>query len=117
MSKKELIVTDTIRYKIYSFFRKLFSKNKHEEVKKDNPIQTKQDNQNFLQTISYRNQIENLNKKKEIAEKLMNGKLSIEILSDNEVDEMIDYFNVYIRDMNQKLEQIKKYIINKKNKN
>lgn len=115
MSKKELIVTDTIGYKIYNFFRKLFSKNKLKEIKHDNSIQTKQDNQSFLQNITYRNEIANLNRKKEIAEKLMTGKLSIEILSDNEVDEMTDYFNVYISEMNQKLEQIKKYIINLKN--
>ena len=67
-----------------------------------------------MQSISYRNEISDLNRKNEMAKKLMTGKLSVETLSDNEVDEMTDYFNVYIIEMNQKLEQIKKCIINLK---
>ena len=53
--------------------------------------------------------------KNEMAKKLITGKLSVETLSDTEVDEMTDYFNSYIIEMNQKLEQIKQYIINLKN--
>ena len=113
MSKKEIIVTNTLGYKIYNFFRKIFSKNKDKKVKQDNSIKGKKnkDNQDFLKNISYRNEIENLDRKKKIAKQLMTGELSIKTLSDEEVDEMTDYFNIYIIQMNQKLDKIKKHII------
>lgn len=60
---------------------------------------------NFIESISYRNEIITLNKKKELAEKLMGGKLKIADLSDRQVDEMTEYFKEYIDKMEQELTQ------------
>ena len=118
MNKNELIVTDTLLYKICNFFRKIFPKknNKNNENTENNFIQMKQGKNNFIQNISYKNETIEFNRKKELAEKLMNGKLSIDDLSNTEVDEMTEYFTMYINEMNQKLDQIKNFIINLKNK-
>ena len=109
MSKRELIVTNTVWYKIKNFLKRLLKKTSNYYEK--HSIKTKKDNNEFMKNISYRNELINLNTKKEIAEKLMNGQLNIIDLSNNEVNEMIEYFNIYISEINQKLSQIKKSII------
>ena len=63
MNKKEIIVTNTIRYKIYRFFRRIFSKSPNKD-NRNNTIQIKPDNK-FIQNISYKNEIISLNKQKE----------------------------------------------------
>ena len=121
MDKKELIVTDNVWYKICNFFRKIFQKesnknNKNAKENANNIIQTQNNKIDFMQNISYKDEITNLNTKKDLAEKLMDGKLSINDLTDSQVDEMTEYFTMYINDMNQKLEQIKDFIVNLKKK-
>ena len=121
MDKKELIVTDNVWYKICNFFRKIFQKesnknNKNTKENANNIIQTQNNKIDFMQNISYKDEITNLNTKKDLAEKLMDGKLSINDLTDSQVDEMTEYFTMYINDMNQKLEQIKDFIVNLKKK-
>jgi Mg2+ and Co2+ transporter CorA len=115
MNKKELIVTDTIWYRIYKFFRKIFPKKNN--MNSENEIQSIQHdkNNNFIEKISYKEEINIFNRKKELAEKLMNGEITINNLSDAEVDEMTEYFTTYINEMNQKLEKIKKHILDMKN--
>ena len=116
MNKNKLITTDTLWYKIYNFFRKIFlKKNKTNNENNFTPINQKTNN--FMQNISYKNEIMILNRKQELAEKLMNGGLRIEDLSDGEVDEMIEYFTMYINEMNQKIKQIKNFILNMKREN
>ncbi len=117
MSKKELIVTDTVWYKICNFFRKIFQKESIKNKKNikenaNNLIQIKDDKIDFIQNISYKDEITNLNRKKDLAEKLMNGNLSINDLTDSQVDEMMEYFTIYINDMNKKIEKIKDFIVN-----
>ena len=108
MSKNELIVTDNIWYKICNFFRKIFSRNNNKKIEKI-LIQTEQiKNNSFKEDILYRHETTIFNRKKELAEKLMNGLIEIDDLSNHEVVEMTEYFNMYINEMNQKLEQIKK---------
>ena len=117
MDKKELIVTDNVWYKICNFFRKIFQKESIKNKKNikenaNNLIQIKDDKIDFIQNISYKDEITNLNRKKDLAEKLMNGNLSINDLTDSQVDEMMEYFTIYINDMNKKIEKIKDFIVN-----
>ena len=117
MDKKELIVTDHVWYKICNFFRKIFQKESIKNKKNikenaNNLIQIKDDKIDFIQNISYKDEITNLNRKKDLAEKLMNGNLSINDLTDSQVDEMMEYFTIYINDMNKKIEKIKDFIVN-----
>lgn len=114
MSKKELMVIDTIWYKIYKFFRKIFKNRKQENYENRISIE-KKDKQNFIRNISYVDEIEKINRKENIAEKLIKNEISVNDLTDDEVDEMIQYFNKYIYEMNQKLKHIKKYIIDIRN--
>ena len=45
----------------------------------------------------------------------MDGEINVDNLSNNEVKEMIEYFNNYIDEMNKKLKEIKKSIMDLKN--
>lgn len=116
MSKNELIKTNSLRYKIYNFFVKLFSKNTNED-NKQNQILPQIDKESFEQKISCREKIAKLNMKKELAKKLMSGELKIKELSDIQVDEMTEYFDSYINEMNQKLNKVKNDIIYFRNNN
>ena len=115
MNKKELIVINTIWYRVCKFFRKIFLKKNNMNIQ--NEIQSIQHdkNNNFIDNISYKEEINTFNRKKELAENLMSGKITIDDLSNAEVDEMTEYFTSYINEMNQKLEQIKKHILDMKN--
>ena len=99
--------------KIKSFFIKIFSK-KNKDI---NIIENREETNNthFLEDISYREEIKELNKKKALADKLMDGEINVDNLSNNEVKEMIEYFNNYIDEMNKKLKEIKKSIMDLKN--
>lgn len=100
MRKNEIIVIDNMWHKICNFFRRMFSKNNN--IKSH--IQTKQiTNNSFKEDIAYRHETTNLNRKKELAKKLMNGLVDIDDLSNTEVIEMIEYFTMYIKEMSQKL--------------
>ena len=99
--------------KIKSFFVKIFSKKNKDINIIENRVET--NNTHFLEDISYREEIKELNKKKALADKLMDGEINVDNLSNNEVKEMIEYFNNYIDEMNKKLKEIKKSIMDLKN--
>lgn len=57
---------------------------------------------------SIREKFQEENQKRILAEDIMNKNIMIDDLSDNQVAEMIEYFEKYIEDMNIKLCEIKK---------
>lgn len=65
--------------------------------------------------ISLKEQLAASNKQKEMAEEIMNGKLKIEVLSNDEVTDMIKYFIEYNTTINKELKRIKKTIIDLRN--
>jgi len=110
MNNKQLIITNTLWYKIRNLFSKIFIK----KNEKTEDIQSVKDN-DFTDNISYRDRIIISSKQKEVADAIMKGNKKIELLSDNEVKDMIEYFIKYNRKMNQDIERIRKNIINLRN--
>lgn len=109
MENNKLIKTDTLWYKINNFFRNLFNfkKNDNEETVKEYFI----NNNNPLI-----NSIEKNKAKRVLAETLLSGEVVISELTDEEVDEMTDYFTKDIEEIDRELLRIKGNILRMKEK-
>lgn len=65
----------------------------------------------FREKISVKNELDKKNRKKLLAEKLINGETDVYKLNYEEVEEMMVYFDTYIKEKKRELYQIKKHII------
>ena len=65
----------------------------------------------FKEKISVKNELDKKNRKKLLAEKLINGETDVYELNYEEVEEMMVYFDTYIKEKKRELYQIKKHII------
>ena len=65
----------------------------------------------FKEKISVKNELDKKNRKKLLAEKLINGETDVYKLNYEEVEEMMVYFDTYIKEKKRELYQIKKHII------
>jgi len=111
----KLIKTDGIWYKIKKMLYKLFQKREKLEIYNiEGPI-TKE-KKAFLDEISYREEIKESDRKNKIADRLLNTELEICDLSEDEIDEMIEYFKKDIQKQDEKINLIKKQIIEMRNK-
>ena len=124
-----LIKTDGLWYKIKQFFGNMFSGDKYNsrvEIKEDsgdygnidktnnivkNDSETKE---SFKTDISYKEEIKEQNRKEIIAAKLLNGDIDSYDLSNEEVNEMTEYFMNDIEKQNKELQRIKERIIQMK---
>ena len=125
-----LIKTNSIWYKVKRFFSKIFGE-KNNNISEDNitsknvitkkveDVNEKIETQNeveksFKEGISYKEEIQEKNRKEEIANELLNGRIDVYDLSDEEVDEMTKYFTEDIEKQNKELKRIKNHIIQMK---
>jgi len=115
----KLIRTDTIWYKIKSFFSNIFRK---KELKQEN-IETKQENlqevsnkTSFKEEVSYREEIKELERKESVAQELLTGEVDCEDLTEQELDEMTEYFIEDIKKQEAELQRIKIHIMEMKRK-
>lgn len=124
-----LIKTDGLWYKIKKFFGNMFSGDKYNsrvEIEEDsgdygnidktnnivkNDRETKE---SFKTDISYKEEIKEQNRKESIATKLLNGDIDSYDLSNEEVNEMTEYFMNDIEKQNKELQRIKEHIIQMK---
>lgn len=104
--KNSLIPTSGVWYKIKRFFKNLFSKKsvQNKEIKVEHIIN--EDEKNF------KNKFEEDRQKVELAQKLRIYEVSPIELTDDEVDEMIEYFKNDIQNVDKELFEIKQRIIN-----
>lgn len=124
-----LIKTDGLWYKIKKFFRNMFSGDKYNsrvEIKEDSGDYGNIDKTNnivkndseikesFKTDISYKEEIKEQNRKESIATKLLNGDIDSYDLSNEEVNEMTEYFMNDIEKQNKELQRIKEHIIQMK---
>ena len=65
----------------------------------------------FKEKISVKNELDKKNRKKLLAKKLINGETDVYKLTDEEVEEMMVYFDTYIKEKKRELHQIKENII------
>ena len=125
-----LIKTNSIWYKVKRFFSKIFGE-KNNNISEDNitsknvitkkveDVNEKIETQNeveksFKEGISYKEEIQEKNRKEKIANELLNGRIDVYDLSDEEVDEMTKYFTEDIEKQNKELQRIKNHIIQMK---
>lgn len=125
-----LIKTNSIWYKVKRFFSKIFGE-KNNNISEDNitsknvitkkveDVNEKIETQNeveksFKEGISYKEEIQEKNRKEKIANELLNGRIDVYDLSDEEVDEMTKYFTEDIEKQNKELKRIKNHIIQMK---
>lgn len=101
----KLIKTNSLWYKIKTFFKNIFLKKKtiiEKQVQVSN-------NGRFEQNLKAKFNKEN--EKKDLAEKLLYGEVGINELNETEVDEMTEYFTRDIEDIDSELLRIKKHIL------
>lgn len=109
MESNKLIKTDTLWYRINNFFRNLFGfKNKI--------IGSEIQNEKIINNKIVKIDIDESNFRKILAENLVNGDIVIGDLTDKEVDEMIEFFNKSIEEIDEELVKRKDNILKIKDK-
>ena len=110
MENNKLIKTDTIWYKIKKFLYNIFNKKENDNKKEEKNVQKHIDNK-FQESISVKKDIDEQNKKEKLALNLINADIDINDLTDEEVNEMIEWFKEDIEKQDNELKRIKAHII------
>ena len=103
LENNKLIKTDSVWYRINSFFRNLFCFRKNN--RKANSLVNKKVIKNEIDESAFR---------KILAESLVNGEVVIADLTDKEVDEMIEFFIKEIEEIDGELVRKKENILRMK---
>ena len=69
------------------------------------------ENNKFQESISVKKEIDEQNKKEKLALNLINADVDVNDLTDEEVDEMIEWFKQDIEKQNNELKRIKDHIL------
>lgn len=104
----ELIRTDKLSYKIRRFFMNLFMKRNSERVEETFEEIMNNTELELNKVTSYKTEIQEVGIKQELARKLIKNELAINDLTEEEIDEMIEYFKNDIESKNVELESVKK---------
>ena len=99
----KLIKTNSLWYKIKTFFKNIFLKKTNMTEKKEKALQTEQVSSNIRFDHNLREKIEQENNRKVLAEKSE--------LNETEVNEMKEYFTNDIQSIDNELSKIKQHII------
>ena len=102
-----MVKIDTIWRKIKSFFRKLFNRKKYSEVEIDNVSKSNKDI--FHESLCVREELKEQNRIEKLALKLMYD--DVYDLTDDEVDEMTEWFKRDIEEKDRELNRIKEHIL------
>ncbi len=103
-----LIRTDKLSYKIRRFFMNLFMKRNSERVEETFEEIMNNTELELNKVTSYKTEIQEVGIKQELARKLIKNELAINDLTEEEIDEMIEYFKNDIESKNVELESVKK---------
>ncbi len=109
--KSSLVRTDTVWYKIKSFFKSIFSRKDLELSKTTNDIEIKR-----IDISNIKADMKNKQKQMEMAEKILSGEFDIYDLSKEEVLEMKEYFTQENNRLDIEINRVKNNIINYRNK-
>lgn len=107
----KLIKTNSLWYKIKTFFKNIFLKKKTITEKKVPVLHTEQASNNITFEHSLKEKFEHDNQKRVLAEKLLYGELGTSELEETEVDEMTEYFIKDIQNIDNELLKIKQHIL------
>ena len=102
--------------KINCFFKRIFRNKKNEFVLGDGSEKKhyKEINNDFATQISAKQQLKNKEEQNQMAHKLLNYELFSNELTDEEIDEMIEWFKTDIEVKDKELQKIKNNILNMK---
>ena len=101
--ENKLIKTNTIWFKIKNFFKKIFKRKKNNEAIEITDNTPKN-------TMTLREKIGEYSRKKELAEKLLNNEIDVYDLTDEEVEEMTEYFVKDIEQLDTEINRVKIHI-------
>lgn len=87
-----LIRTDKLSYKIRRFFMNLFMKRNSERAEETFEEIMNNTELELNKVTSYKTEIQEVGIKQELARKLIKNELAINDLTEEEIDEMIEYF-------------------------
>lgn len=107
----ELIPTNSLWYKIKNFFRKIFLKEKEDNLNNIKSLKSIETNNIIAFSDNLKEKFEIESQKQALAEKLLYGELNASELNENEVDEMTDYFTKDIQNIDNELLRIKQHIL------
>ena len=110
MENNKLIKTDILWHKIKKFLYNIFNKKETNNKKEEKNVQKHIDNK-FQESISVKKDIDEQNKKEKLALNLINANVDIDDLTDEEVNEMIEWFKEDIEKQDNELKRIKAHII------
>ena len=111
MEENQLIRTDKFMYKLKRFFRMLFMKKGSQLYEMPSEDNLKEIQTELNKIISCKTEAEEMQIKKQLAVKLMKNELPIKNLSEDEIDNMISYFENDILEKTKELNSIKNEII------
>lgn len=99
--------------KIKEFFKKIFGDKKERLALNTGSdyISNKEIKSDFLDEISVQKELENAEKQHQIAQKLLNYDLFPSELTEEETEEMIEWFTNDIEEKDKELEKVKNHII------
>lgn len=103
-----LIRTDKLSYKIRRFFMNLFMKRNSERAEETFEEIMNNTELELNKVTSYKTEIQEVGIKQELARKLIKNELAINDLTEEEIEEMIEYFKNDIESKNVELESVKK---------
>ena len=108
--ENQLVRTDKLLYKVKRFFRLLFIKN-NSQISEEFAQENVDINEELNKVISCKTAAQEVSIRVKLAEKLTRNELPIKDLSDEEIEQMIQYFKDNIKIKTEELETIKKEIV------
>lgn len=108
--ENQLVRTDKFMFKVKRFFRLLFMK-KNSQIPQELTEENIDINEELNKVISCKTEAQEVRIRVELAEKLTRNELPIKDLSDEEIEQMIQYFKDHIKIKTEELENIKKEIV------
>lgn len=108
--ENQLVRTDKLLFKVKRFFRLIFIKN-NSQFYQNNVQDISESEIDLNKVISCKTTTQENNIKIGLAEKLIKNEFPIKDLTDEEIDEMIQFFKENIKNKSEELDELKKEII------
>lgn len=109
--ENQLVRTDNFLFKVKRFFRLLFIKNNSQNLNVNSIEAVQETSIELNKIISCKTEAQESNIKEQLANKLMKNELAIKELSNEEIEQMVQFFQEDIKLKSQQLLDIKKEII------
>ena len=106
--ENQLDRTDRVIYKIKRFFQCIFIKRNSLKTEKNKKEEVVDINVELEKVISCKTEAQEIDIKEQLSKKILKKEIAIKELSDEEIEEMIEYFKADIKIKSEELSNIKK---------